>query len=55
MRYLKEKVIKPEAVIMLTDGYVGEWGDDWQAPILWTIVGGNKCVASVGKTIHVKD
>ena len=55
MRYLKEKVIKPEAVIMLTDGYVGEWGDEWEAPILWTIVGGNKCVASVGKTIHVKD
>ena len=55
MRYLKEKVIKPEAIIMLTDGYVGEWGDDWDAPILWTIVGGNKSVASVGKTIHVKD
>jgi predicted metal-dependent peptidase len=55
MRYLKEKVIKPEAIIMLTDGYVGEWGDDWDAPILWTIVGGNQSVASVGKTIHVKD
>jgi len=55
MRYLKEKVIKPEAIIMLTDGYIGDWGDEWEAPILWTIVGGNKSYAPVGKTIHVKD
>lgn len=55
MNYLKEKAIKPEAIIMLTDGYVGQWGDEWNAPILWTIVGGNKEFAPVGKTIHVKD
>lgn len=55
MRYLKEKAIKPEAIIMLTDGYIGEWGNEWDAPILWTIVGGNKEFAPVGKTIHVKD
>lgn len=55
MDYLKEKAIKPEAIIMLTDGYVGQWGDEWNAPILWTIVGGNKEFAPVGKTIHVKD
>lgn len=55
MNYLKEKSIKPEAIIMLTDGYVGQWGDEWNAPILWTIVGGNKEFAPVGKTIHVKD
>lgn len=55
MHYLKEKAINPEAIIMLTDGYVGQWGDEWNAPILWTIVGGNKEFAPVGKTIHVKD
>jgi predicted metal-dependent peptidase len=55
MRYMKEKAIKPEAIIMLTDGYIGDWGDEWNAPILWTIVGGNKSYAPVGKTIHVKD
>jgi len=54
--YLKEKVIKPECIIMLTDGYVGDdWGRDWTAPVLWAIVGGNDCVASNGKTVHVKD
>jgi predicted metal-dependent peptidase len=55
MRYMKEKAIKPEAIIMLTDGYIGNWGDEWNAPILWTIVGNNKEYAPVGKTIHVKD
>jgi predicted metal-dependent peptidase len=55
MRYLKEKVIKPEAIIMLTDGYIGDWGNDWEVPILWTICGGNNVYAPVGKTIHVKD
>lgn len=52
--YLKDKGIKPECVIMLTDGYVGsDWGGDWQCPVLWTIVGGNTDVAPVGKTIHI--
>ncbi len=54
--YLKEKNIKPECVIMLTDGYVGnDWGEDWSCPVMWTIVGGNDAVAPNGKTIHVKD
>jgi predicted metal-dependent peptidase len=55
MEYMEEKAIKPEAIIMLTDGYIGNWGDKWNAPILWTIVGGNREFAPVGKTIHVKD
>ena len=54
--YLKEKNIKPECVIMLTDGYVGsDWGGDWPAPVMWTIIGGNDAVAPNGKTIHIKD
>lgn len=55
MEYLKDKNIQPEAIIMLTDGYIGDWGNEWQAPILWTICGGNDTYAPVGKTIHVKD
>jgi len=54
--YLKEKDIKPECIIVLTDGYVGgDWGNDWTAPILWAIVGGNDDVSPNGKTIHIKD
>ena len=52
--YLDKHGIKPECVIMLTDGYVGSWGD-WDVPILWAICGGNKAVAPVGKTIHIED
>jgi hypothetical protein len=51
--YLKKNQIKPECVIVLTDGYIsGGWGT-WSAPVLWTIVGGNKVVPSVGKVIHI--
>jgi predicted metal-dependent peptidase len=54
--YLNEQKIKPECVIMLTDGYVGsDWGNDWPAQVLWVIVGGNDAVAPNGKTIHIKD
>jgi predicted metal-dependent peptidase len=55
-KYLKEKNIKPECIIMLTDGYVGnDWGSEWTAEVLWCIVGGNTEVAPNGKTVHVKD
>jgi predicted metal-dependent peptidase len=54
--YLKDKSIVPECIIMLTDGYVGnDWGNEWTAPVLWVIVGGNDEVAPNGKTIHVRD
>ena len=54
--YLNDNKIKPECVIMLTDGYVGnDWGNDWPAQVLWVIVGGNTEVAPNGKTIHIKD
>jgi predicted metal-dependent peptidase len=54
--YLKKKNIKPECIIMLTDGYVGnDWGSEWTAEVLWCIVGGNDEVAPNGKTVHVKD
>ena len=55
-KYLKDKGIKPECIIVLTDGYVGnDWGSDWDAPIIWTIVGGNDVVAPIGQTVHVKN
>lgn len=53
-RYLDKHKITPECVIMLTDGYLGDWGQ-WDVPILWCVCGGNKVVAPVGKTVHVED
>jgi len=54
-RYMKDKKIEPECVVVLTDGYVGsDWGGEWPCPVLWCIVGGNTVVAPNGKTVHVK-
>jgi len=51
--YLKEKKVKPECVIMLTDGYIGDWGNDWDAPTLWAITDNEQAMSPVGKTIHM--
>jgi predicted metal-dependent peptidase len=55
--YLKANNIKPECVIILTDGCVGDdWGSEWTAPTLWCIVGDYfDGEADNGKTIHIKD
>jgi len=51
--YMQKHQIKPECVIVLTDGYLnGDWGT-WSVPVLWTIVGGNKVVPPMGTTIHL--
>ena len=55
-KYLKDEGIKPEAIIVLTDGYVPNWGSDWTAPIMWVISGGNtSAVAEHGKTIYLEN
>lgn len=58
MHYLKQHNIKPECIIQLTDGYINNWGDQWEAPILWVITesnyNSNKIVSPVGKTVHIK-
>lgn len=53
-RYLKDKKIKPSAVIMLTDGEVGSWGN-WDCPVLWVIANESKITAPTGKTIHIQE
>jgi len=51
--YLKDNQIKPECVVIMTDGYLyGDWGT-WSAPVLWVIVGGNKVVPPVGSAIYL--
>lgn len=58
MKYLKDEGIKPECIIMLTDGEIYDWGNEWEAPTLWVICNsyrGNKITSPVGKTVHIKD
>lgn len=54
-KYLQAEGVKPQAVVVLTDGYLGgEWGT-WDVPVLWCIVNGSSRYAPVGKTIHVNN
>ena len=55
-QYMKDKNIKPDCVIMLTDGEVGnDWGGDWGVPVLWVIVHRKDIFAPFGKTIHIEE
>lgn len=49
--YIKNKNIKAECCVMLTDGYVDGWGSEWPCPVLWGIT--TDVVAKVGKSIKV--
>jgi predicted metal-dependent peptidase len=52
--YMAEKDIKPECVVVLTDGYLGgSWGS-WNVPVLWCIQGNKNANANVGVTVHIE-
>lgn len=52
--YLREKQIKPDATVVLTDGEVMGWGK-WDCPVLWGIHNPHsKITAPVGKTIQLE-
>jgi len=54
-RYLKEKDIKPDCIVMFTDGHVfNQWGTNWPAPVLWVIVDNPSVMAGIGKTVHIE-
>lgn len=51
--YLKDKRITPEAIIVLTDGYVeSDWGGNWEAPTLWAITS-HGVTSPHGKSIYL--
>lgn len=53
-QYLNEHGIKPDCIVMLTDGEVfGSWGNDWPAPILWCIADNKHITAACGATVHM--
>jgi predicted metal-dependent peptidase len=51
--YMRAKDIKPDCIIIFTDGFVesGWGGNDWPAPVLWCV--STKRVAPFGKTLYV--
>tara|TARA_R110000782_G_scaffold198006_1_gene287072 strand:- start:362 stop:697 length:336 start_codon:yes stop_codon:yes gene_type:complete len=53
--YLRDKKIKPDAVVMLTDGIVDNWGK-WDSPVLWAIHNKHTTItAPVGQTIRLEN
>ena len=52
--YMTKEGVKPQACIVLTDGYLGgSWGK-WACPILWCIIDNEGTVPDVGTHVHVK-
>ena len=51
--YIAKEGIKAQAVIVLTDGYLGgSWGS-WHHPVMWAVVDNRRAAPSVGKVLHI--
>ena len=50
--YMQKKHIRPDAVVMLTDGEVSSWGKGWTAPTLWCITD-KRIRSTVGRSVHI--
>ena len=55
MQHITEHGLKPQAVVVLTDGYLGgKWGE-WSVPVLWCIVGNDSATPTYGACVRVED
>ena len=52
--YMTAKSIKPQAVVVLTDGYLGGGWGTWSVPVLWCIQDNKSATPTVGKTVHIE-
>lgn len=51
--YLQEHNIRPQAAVVLTDGYLGgSWGQ-WTCPVLWCVIDNKRAAPTHGTTIHI--
>lgn len=52
--YMAEHNIKPQAAIVLTDGYLfGGWGT-WSCPVMWCVIDNKNASPDVGKVVHIR-
>ncbi len=51
-KYLEDKQIRPDAIVQLTDGYVGDWGNT-DIPTLWGITS-RDIQAPFGVSVHIE-
>ncbi len=52
-QYMEQHNIKPECVVMLTDGYVGSWGGEWSTPLLWCVLNNKSAAPTNGQVVHI--
>jgi len=52
--YITAKGIKPQAVVVITDGYLGRSWGQWSCPVLWVIIDNKSAKPDVGVAVHVK-
>tara|TARA_R110000787_G_scaffold171222_1_gene283865 strand:+ start:1601 stop:2797 length:1197 start_codon:yes stop_codon:yes gene_type:complete len=54
-RFIEQKRLEPDVVIILTDGYVeNDWGGHWNYPTLWAITD-KRNVSPHGKSIYIDE
>jgi predicted metal-dependent peptidase len=52
-KYMAEHGINPQAVVVLTDGYLGGTWGTWAAPVLWCVLDNKSANPSCGQTVHI--
>lgn len=52
LTYLQEHKINPDVTLVLTDGYIDNWGSGWQNTI-WCVLDNKQAWAPEGKTVHI--
>lgn len=51
--YLTEHGVKPQAAVVLTDGYLGGTWGNWSCPVLWCILDNKHANPDVGVTVNI--
>jgi len=51
-KYIEQHKLNPECVIVLTDGYIGGWGD-WKHPVFWGMT--TDMVAPMGISVKIEE
>lgn len=45
--------VRPVCALVLTDGYVNDWGGQWPCPVLWVIAGNLSARPTIGRAVQV--
>lgn len=53
--YLAKHNIRPQAAIVLTDGYLSGSFGDWQCPSVWCVIDNRGFTSPVGVTLHINE